>query len=94
MDFESSESANQAPLGLVPWFEAPHRLTEDTVIAFGHWSTLGRLNRPHLLGLDTGCVWGGCLSAVRLGPTLAEREFFQVQCEGAQKPFKKAPNGA
>lgn len=89
MDFESSEAADQAPAGLVPWFDAPHRQTADTVIAFGHWSTLGRLNRPNLLGLDTGCVWGGCLSTVRLGPTLADREFFQVQCDKAQKPAAK-----
>jgi bis(5'-nucleosyl)-tetraphosphatase (symmetrical) len=86
MDFESTEGAASAPEGLVPWFEAPGRLTVDTVMAFGHWSTLGWLNRPHLLGLDTGCVWGGCLSAVRFGSTLQERELIQVHCEQAQVP--------
>ncbi|MDD2546389.1 MAG: symmetrical bis(5'-nucleosyl)-tetraphosphatase [Burkholderiaceae bacterium] len=86
MDFESTESASAAPDGLLPWFDAPKRQTAGGLVAFGHWSTLGWLNRPHLLGLDTGCVWGGCLSAVRFGRTLAEREHLQVHCEAAQQP--------
>ena len=86
MDFESSESASAAPPGLVPWFEAPGRRTAGTLLAFGHWSTLGWLNRSDLLGLDTGCVWGGCLSAVRFGATLADREHIQVRCPQAQVP--------
>ena len=86
MDFASSESASQAPAGLLPWFDAPQRRTAETLIAFGHWSTLGLLNRPQLLGLDTGCVWGGSLTVVRLGSQLAEREFFQLRCPQAQRP--------
>lgn len=86
MDFESTESASAAPPGLMPWFDAPGRRTAGTVMAFGHWSTLGWLNRSDLLGLDTGCVWGGCLSAVRFGATLADRELLQVHCEQAQQP--------
>jgi bis(5'-nucleosyl)-tetraphosphatase (symmetrical) len=86
MDFESTESASAAPPGLMPWFELPGRKTAGTLVAFGHWSTLGWLNRSDLLGLDTGCVWGGCLSAVRFGATLADRELLQVHCEQAQQP--------
>ncbi|WP_298212514.1 symmetrical bis(5'-nucleosyl)-tetraphosphatase [Acidovorax sp.] len=86
MDFESTESASAAPPDLMPWFDVPGRRTADTLVAFGHWSTLGWLDRSHLLGLDTGCVWGGCLSAVRFGATLAERELLQVHCEQAQAP--------
>ncbi|MBD9393194.1 symmetrical bis(5'-nucleosyl)-tetraphosphatase [Acidovorax sp. ACV01] len=86
MDFESTESASAAPPGLLPWFDVPGRSTAGTLMAFGHWSTLGWLNRSDLLGLDTGCVWGGCLSAVRFGATLAERELLQVHCEQAQAP--------
>ncbi|MCO5357857.1 symmetrical bis(5'-nucleosyl)-tetraphosphatase [Acidovorax kalamii] len=86
MDFESTESASAAPPGLMPWFDVPGRRTAGTVMAFGHWSTLGWLNRSDLLGLDTGCVWGGCLSAVRFGSTLTERELLQVHCEQAQQP--------
>ena len=86
MDFESTESASAAPPGLMPWFDVPGRRTAGTVMAFGHWSTLGWLSRSDLLGLDTGCVWGGCLSAVRFGATLADRELLQVHCEQAQAP--------
>ena len=86
MDFDSTESASDAPAGLVPWFDVPERRTRGTLIAFGHWSTLGFMNRPDLLALDTGCVWGGHLSAVRFGATLAERELCQVACPQAQPP--------
>ena len=86
MDFDSTESASAAPPGLMPWFDVPGRSTAANLIAFGHWSTLGWLNRPHCLGLDTGCVWGGCLSAVRFGSSLDERELLQVRCEQAPAP--------
>ncbi|CAN7565976.1 symmetrical bis(5'-nucleosyl)-tetraphosphatase [Acidovorax sp. LjRoot194] len=86
MDFDSTESASDAPAGLMPWFDVPGRRAAGTLVAFGHWSTLGWLNRSDLLGLDTGCVWGGCLSAVRFGATLADRELLQVHCEQSQAP--------
>lgn len=86
MDFASSDSADAAPPGMLAWFDVPGRRSADTLVAFGHWSTLGWLERPNVIGLDTGCVWGGCLSAVRFGATLAERELLQVHCEQAQKP--------
>ena len=86
MDFKVKDGAHQAPPGLLPWFDAPERRTRDTVIAFGHWSTLGWFNRADALGLDTGCVWGGYLTAVRLGTTPQDRERFQVRCPQTQKP--------
>lgn len=86
LDFSSNESAEKTPPGLLPWFDVPGRRTEGTLITFGHWSTLGRLERTDLLGMDTGCVWGGCLSAVRFGDTLADREWLQVPCPQAQAP--------
>ena len=59
-------------------------------MAFGHWSTLGWINRPDVLSLDTGCVWGGCLSALRLEPLPASQGWnstlMQVQCAQAQTP--------
>ena len=86
MDFGSNESAAEPPPGLVPWFELPERRTAGQLVAFGHWSTMGKLDRSDLLGLDTGCVWGGCLSAVRFGDTLHQREWLNVACPQAQKP--------
>ncbi|MDB5886590.1 MAG: bis(5nucleosyl)-tetraphosphatase, ApaH [Polaromonas sp.] len=91
MEFASHEGADGAPEGYMPWFEVPGRATRDMPIAFGHWSTLavnaqpvaGRLN--HVLPLDTGCVWGGCLTAARLGADGAY-SLIQVACEQAQKP--------
>jgi bis(5'-nucleosyl)-tetraphosphatase (symmetrical) len=56
----------QAPHGCVPWFEAPGRRASAATVVCGHWATLGLRVRPNLLALDTGCVWGGSLSAVRL----------------------------
>jgi bis(5'-nucleosyl)-tetraphosphatase (symmetrical) len=87
MDFDTKDSAAEAPPGLVPWFDAPQRLTRHTPVAFGHWSTLGLVQRPGLLALDTGCVWGGCLSAARLDAQDPQRvEVMQVRCPQAQAP--------
>jgi len=59
----------QQPAGLRPWFELPDRRTAMVRVVFGHWAALGLLQRENLLGIDTGCVWGGRLTAVRLdGP--------------------------
>ena len=91
MDFGSNEGAGSAPDGYLPWFEVPGRATRDTLITFGHWSTLVADARRHTglrnntLPLDTGCVWGGCLTAARLG-TKGAYELIQVDCEQAQKP--------
>jgi bis(5'-nucleosyl)-tetraphosphatase (symmetrical) len=79
LDFDSKEGAEHAPAGFCPWFEIDSRLTHDTPIAFGHWSTLGLLNRPKLLGIDTGCVWGGALTAVRFDAKDSFREVIQVR---------------
>ncbi len=84
LDLKTKEGAGGAPPGLCPWFDAPGRRTEGVPIAFGHWSTLGLVNRPDLLALDTGCVWGGALTAVRVDG--GRREVFQVACEQAQMP--------
>jgi len=86
MEFETKDGTAAAPEGFMPWFDVPGRKTAGATVAFGHWSTLGWLSRPDLMSTDTGCVWGGCLSAVRMGATLAERELIQVQCPETQKP--------
>jgi bis(5'-nucleosyl)-tetraphosphatase (symmetrical) len=86
MEFETKDGTAAAPAGFMPWFDVPGRRTEAATIGCGHWSTLGWLSRPDLLCTDTGCVWGGCLSAVRIGATLEQRELIQVRCPEAQKP--------
>ena len=84
LELKSKEGAGAPPPGCVAWFDAPGRRSAGTPIAFGHWSTLGLVNRPDLLALDTGCVWGGQLTAVRVDG--GRRELVQVQCAQAQKP--------
>jgi bis(5'-nucleosyl)-tetraphosphatase (symmetrical) len=66
MDFSVKEGANHAPAGLMPWFDVPGRMTAEVRMAFGHWSTVHIDNRPDVICLDDGCVWGGCLSAAKL----------------------------
>ena len=84
MEFTTKEGVGGAPEGFMPWFEVPGRRTAGTPVAFGHWSTLGLINRDDLMALDTGCVWGGQLTAVRVdGPV---RELIQIDCPQAQKP--------
>lgn len=85
MDLKASGGLEQAPPGLMPWFDVPGRRTADACIAFGHWSTLGYVRRPDIIALDTGCVWGGCLSALRLDARGAH-ELIQEKCEQAQVP--------
>jgi len=68
--------------GYMPWFDVPGRKTEDVTIVFGHWSTLGLIMRPNLISLDTGCLWGGKLSAV----CLEDRSVIQVDCPQYQCP--------
>jgi bis(5'-nucleosyl)-tetraphosphatase (symmetrical) len=84
LDFKTKEGAGAALPGFRPWFEVPGRRSATQPIAFGHWSTLGLINRPDLLALDTGCVWGGKLTAVRVDG--GRRSVTQIDCEQAQKP--------
>lgn len=92
MDFFYKKAPENAPDGLVPWFDLPNRLTQQTVIAFGHWSTLQLPVRPDIVCLDDGCLWGGCLTALKLDDVrmkdarLAER--LQVKCPQSQDPLK------
>ena len=83
LEFDTKEGADSAPSGYMPWFEVPGRKTADTPIAFGHWSSLGLVNRPKLLAIDTGCVWGGQLTAVRVDGG-EQSEVIQVECHQAQ----------
>lgn len=57
---------DSAPSGVFPWFHVPGRRSQELRIIFGHWSALGLYRDAGVIGLDTGCVWGGSLTAVRL----------------------------
>jgi bis(5'-nucleosyl)-tetraphosphatase (symmetrical) len=82
MEFDDKNGKGEAPAAHMPWFEVPGRQTAGTPIVFGHWSALGLTMRENLLGLDTGCVWGGKLTAVRL----EDHAVLQVDCPQYQKP--------
>jgi len=84
MDFVVKEGIDAAPPGFKPWFEVDTRRTADTPVAFGHWSTIGLINEPRLLSLDTGCVWGRTLSAARIDS--GRREVIQVPCPQVRRP--------
>jgi bis(5'-nucleosyl)-tetraphosphatase (symmetrical) len=88
MEFSVSDGPDAAPPGFLPWFDVPGRQSTGVCVAFGHWSTMGWLDRTDVLSLDTGCVWGGCLSALKLAQDQHEptRELIQVSCPQAQQP--------
>jgi bis(5'-nucleosyl)-tetraphosphatase (symmetrical) len=72
----------RGPAGCVPWFDAPNRQSSDHAILCGHWSALGFRQTDKLLALDTGCLWGGSLTAVRL----EDRRVFQMPCGQSAQP--------
>lgn len=92
MDFSNNGVANKPPAGFMPWFDVPNRMTEHRPIAFGHWSALWRGHqhtiqmRHNTLPLDTGCLWGGCLTAAKLGAFPGDYELMQVKCDQALMP--------
>jgi bis(5'-nucleosyl)-tetraphosphatase (symmetrical) len=73
--------------GLKPWFECKKRKEIEMKIIFGHWSTLGFYQDKDVLALDTGCLWGGTLTAARIDAE--EIEIVEVACKGAMKPDVK-----
>ncbi|NJD26118.1 MAG: symmetrical bis(5'-nucleosyl)-tetraphosphatase [Betaproteobacteria bacterium] len=80
MEFKVKGKVANAPAGYLPWFELPDRLSTDSVLVTGHWSALGLKITPNLLALDSGCLWGGHLTAVRL----EDRRVFQVECSSEE----------
>jgi len=80
MDLKTKDGPGSAPASFLPWFDIPGRQTEEVTVVCGHWSTLGLVMRPNLMALDTGCVWGGKLTAARMAKNPAERTLIQVEC--------------
>lgn len=76
MEFSHKTGLDAMPPGYRPWYDIPKRASRDTVIITGHWAALGLIVRPDLLALDTGCVWGRRLTALRL----EDRLLFQCDC--------------
>lgn len=82
MEFHAKGRPDSAPAGYVPWFEVPGAAWRSHVVVCGHWSALGFRCSDNLLALDTGCLWGGCLTAARL----EDGAVFQVQCPQGAAP--------
>lgn len=84
MDLAPVAAPGSQPPHLVPWFQAPQRRTRKLNIIFGHWSTLGARRGDSVIALDSGCVWGRSLTAVRLDEPASQ--FVSVSCEQQQVP--------
>jgi bis(5'-nucleosyl)-tetraphosphatase (symmetrical) len=78
MDFRHKSAPRNLPAGYLPWYAVPGRKSAGQPIVFGHWSTLGLHAGDDVVALDSGCLWGNALSALRL----EDRKIFQVSCAG------------
>ena len=86
MDFKAKGGPADGPAGFKPWFEHPSRRSGHATVVCGHWSTLDLMLAPNVLMLDSGCVWGGALTAIRLN----DRMLFQVP---SREPVAPRPSG-
>ena len=84
MEFKFKGELENIPNGYQPWFDLTQRASVNTPIVFGHWSALGLQHKNNVYSLDTGCLWGGHLSAMRL----EDRQIFQVPCHPDDAPLK------
>ncbi len=84
MDFDFKGELDDMPSGFVPWFDVPDRASLDQSIIFGHWSALGLHQRDNVYALDTGCLWGGQLTAM----CLETKVVFQVPADRRDEPLK------
>lgn len=82
MEFQHKCAPADAPAELIPWYAMPERQSRGVRVLFGHWSTLGLLAGEDVVSLDTGCLWGGALSAIRL----EDARLFQVRCQARRPP--------
>lgn len=76
MEFQHKAGLGRLPAGFMPWYDVPDRASADATVLFGHWASLGLVVRPDVIALDTGCVWGRALSALRL----EDRRIVQCDC--------------
>ena len=83
MEFKFKGERENIPPNYLPWFEVQGRVSANTTVVFGHWSALGLNVTSNIIALDTGCLWGGQLTAIRL----EDRKLFQIPC--MTKPVKQ-----
>jgi bis(5'-nucleosyl)-tetraphosphatase (symmetrical) len=76
MEFKFKGEIKDTPPGYLPWFDIPGRASANSTVIFGHWSALGLLLKKNVIALDTGCLWGGPMSVIRLD----DRQLFQAAC--------------
>jgi bis(5'-nucleosyl)-tetraphosphatase (symmetrical) len=77
MEFRHKAGLGHLPAGFMPWYDVPDRASANATVLFGHWASLGLVVRPDVIALDTGCVWGRALSALRL----EDRRIVQCDCQ-------------
>lgn len=82
ISLNTNSASNNSNNTSLPWFEIAQRKTNDEKILFGHWSTLGKVNKKNIYPLDTGCVWGGQLTALRL----EGEKVISVDCPAVANP--------
>jgi bis(5'-nucleosyl)-tetraphosphatase (symmetrical) len=83
LDFRYKGAPGSQPDKYYPWFEIPSRENRDLNIIFGHWSTLGPRNDPGVYPIDSACLWGGKLTALRID---TEPQRIELPCRGYQTP--------
>lgn len=83
LDLDSNGPPGSQPDDCLPWFDVPGRRSRDMHIVFGHWSTLGKHSAPGVYPLDRGCLWGGELTAMEIGP---KPHYHSLDCPGQQRP--------
>jgi bis(5'-nucleosyl)-tetraphosphatase (symmetrical) len=83
-DFDFKGELKDIPPGFIPWFDLPARESKGAQIIFGHWSALGLHERDHVYAIDTGCLWGGKLTAM----CLENKAIFQVASDIKDQPLK------
>ncbi|NOT10889.1 MAG: symmetrical bis(5'-nucleosyl)-tetraphosphatase [Methylococcaceae bacterium] len=85
LDFAQNGPLGSQPNHLFPWFEAPNRKNADMRVIFGHWSSLGYYEGANCYAIDTGCLWGGQLTALKLSDPVQR---ISIDCPGFKKPGK------
>ena len=85
MEFAHKGKPVGLPMGFMPWYSLPRRRSRGTPVIFGHWAALGLYTGSNVFALDTGCVWGRALSALRL----SDRQLYHHACAARARPARR-----